>query len=182
MEVSTENSLHFRNSVVERLDLNTEIQSEPGNEGAIELERCAFWGLDPISNGRSMLGGTTASIYLNHTQAITARSCYFASPCELLVFWDKKPVTHPIHWTGEGNVFAIPRSFTDPGDVPTLAAWQQRVQQEKDSATEASPLFAPDLWKLAPGSPGAGAASEGGDLGADVTQVAGANESNSVSK
>ena len=52
-EVSKQDAVNFRNSVLLRLDLNAEFMGKAGEGGPVEFDRCLFWSVEPIATWRS---------------------------------------------------------------------------------------------------------------------------------
>jgi hypothetical protein len=148
----------IENSVLQGL---ADALDDPKDEqAAIDLANCVFWSPEPVRE---------ASVEMEARISYTARNCYFASPENVLATAAKPPIP----WQGKNNIFATAfRTYlAGAGSVSSLAKWQGFVTKEEGSCEALPPIFDAHLWRLSPGTPGAGKGENGRDQGADVSKI-----------
>ena len=100
-EVSKQDAVNFRNSVLLRLDLNAEFMGKAGEGGPVEFDRCLFWSVEPIATWRGTSRQHHGLHFVNHSQPIAVRNCYFAPPIDLIYAWITQPRSS--HTLGAGS-------------------------------------------------------------------------------
>lgn len=167
MTLPANGKLLVKNSVVSQI----QILAATSGARALELERCIVW--NPCGDTTSIEFKATNPQKVKSEIVVSARHTLFESGARFIFSHEGTRVTR---WTGAGNVYRVGHRvwLTEPAKPGAigLADWKRLWNSDADSI-EADPVdYAPQQWKLLPGSPGYRAGPDGQDLGADISRIA----------
>ena len=116
-----------------------------------------------------------AAFNLPRDEAVTVHRSYLTAFGGLYMHDSESRAWEPeYNWQGRRNVYSL-KSFNH--HVPlTFAQWKNAVKQEIESAVDVPLLMDPKLWRLSPGTSGAGDCPDGQDYGADISRIGKAAE------
>lgn len=164
--LAKDTALRVQNSVLLSLDSGNREET-----GLVEIDRSMFWYPEPRALGRALVP-TNVCYQLASIDRISVRNTYHAAPMNFAWYRDYETMKQPpFSWHCRGNVYAVNHFVQGNPAFGTLASWKMAVEEDENSIEEFPPMADPSLWKLVPGTPGAGQGPDGRDHGADVSRI-----------